>query len=514
MPPITPFPPPPPTSGFPLPTPQPPQRTPEPGMDQQTKNVILFGVIFSVLALGVGAYIFLKPLFVAKTATTTESAATPATTTTPLLPVATSTAAASTTAPSSAPPQQKSFLSSLLSLFSAPSASQPVAPLVPAQPKVDSFAGPGGSSGGSGSSGTSPSVTSMTPAPGSTLAGTSQLFVWNSVPGATNYALWIGTHSHWNDIARIESTNGSHSYTVTNLPDTSTPLYVTVWYLVNKQWLSQDITPVYTSAGPQSQGQQPPTPTDNSLLTVGIYGNTNITQQQLDLINNQTVSSPLRGEIWISSVRRSTDPDKEYVTLSTSKSFPSGTDITGMVLKSLASGQTVEIGQAVALPYANTINTSHDILLDPGDKAYIVTGHSPVGYSFHLNICTGYFEQFQSFTPSLPKNCPLLKDEPLPLAPNQLSDTCLNEINSWARCKTPTSYSNTGGNDQTYDCQMFFQNHTGYQNCVNLHQSDSDFYSPAVWQVYLSRSQSVWKSEREIIWLMDSHGRFISQYSY
>ena len=211
------------------------------------------------------------------------------------------------------------------------------------------------------------------------------------------------------------------------------------------------------------------------------------------------------------------DPKQEYLVLSTGKESVPPINITGMTIKSVVSGSITQIGKGAPLPITNSINTPSDIYIESGQKIVISTGASPLGYSFRLNDCTGYFEQYQNFSPALPQVCSLLKDVPLPSPPNQLQDPCLDYIDRVPKCQIitalPTATASALNLEQQNRCLAFIQNNTGYQNCSNAHRNEPGFYA-SEWRVYLDRTQALWKSKREVIWLLDQQGNFVSQYSY
>ena len=91
------------------------------------------------------------------------------------------------------------------------------------------------------------SATMATPAPGSTLAGTSQTFDFNSGLGVQDYDLWVGTTSGAHDIANID-TFGALSADVSGLPATGQGVYVTLWSKINGTW-SQSNKYLYTASG-------------------------------------------------------------------------------------------------------------------------------------------------------------------------------------------------------------------------------------------------------------------------
>jgi len=150
--------------------------------------------------------------------------------------------------------------------------------------------------------------------------------------------------------------------------------------------------------------------------------------------------------------------------------------------------------------------------LSPGEKAIIVTGRSPKGVSFRLNICTGYFSQFQNFTPSLPKQCPLQRDEDYPTGPNGVTDICIDYLESIGRCETNVgSLPLLLASDPV--CQEYISLNVHYGGCVNIHKNDSDFYK-SEWRIFLGRGNALWKDRRETILLVDEEGKTVDSMSY
>jgi len=213
----------------------------------------------------------------------------------------------------------------------------------------------------------------------------------------------------------------------------------------------------------------------------------------------------------------STDIKQEYITLEYRKSgtFASTelVNITGWMLRSTKTGHQASIGKAVLLPssYAATSVKGEDpIVLRPGDRAIIATTRSPIGNSFLINKCTGYFNQYQTFNPYINQSCPALRDEPMPAAPNALNDACLNYINSWPTCgnqlrNLPERLS--------HECQTWIIEHATYNSCVSLHQPDADFFS-SEWRIFLNRTETLWKTQRETIQLLDADGKVVDEVSY
>ena len=148
-------------------------------------------------------------------------------------------------------------------------------------------------------------------------------------------------------------------------------------------------------------------------------------------------------------------------------------------------------------------------MLLPGNTAVITTGMSPLGLSFKTNKCTGYLNQFNSFSPSLPQQCPLPENEDLrsiPYVPANFS--CFDFIERMSRCRLntkplPVTFSS--------ECVAFISEKVGYQGCLSLHRSDADFVGTQ-WRIYLGRNESLWLNKRETIRLIDENGKTVDTY--
>lgn len=223
-------------------------------------------------------------------------------------------------------------------------------------------------------------------------------------------------------------------------------------------------------------------------------------------------TSALRGKLSIISVHRGTKVNEEYVTIQAAPKNASDIIISGLSLRSGVTLISQKIPGGWKLPYPNANGEADLVALQPGTRAYIVSGRSPNGLSFQQNTCTGYFEQKLNFTPPLPLQCPRPIDEPLPLPPNTLSDTCLDYITELRGCmvspsKVPTNLVADGS------CQAFIFNRINYNQCVIDHKDDKNFYR-GEWHLYLGRDTSPWRSRREIVQLVDGDGKIIDERSY
>jgi hypothetical protein len=105
-----------------------------------------------------------------------------------------------------------------------------------------------------------------TPAPSSTLTGSSATFKWNGFCGATGYWVDIGSTAGGNNY--YSSGNLGVVYTtptVTGLPTNGSTIYVTLYDLVNGSWVSNPYT--YTAFNANAETAVLTTPTPSSMLS-------------------------------------------------------------------------------------------------------------------------------------------------------------------------------------------------------------------------------------------------------
>ncbi len=235
-------------------------------------------------------------------------------------------------------------------------------------------------------------------------------------------------------------------------------------------------------------------------------------QQALGALEKTSTASPLAGMLRIGNVSAGADTNGayEYVVLQAAYNNTSAIYISGLRLQSTITGRGVDIPDGVYLPLQNSTNENQPIILQPGGVAYIMTGHSPLGYSFRPNECTGYFTQYQNFTPiGLPARCPAPSSESLPPPANQYDDACLDYLNSLPACRVVLNPPRT----ISPGCQTFVTTYLNYTQCVNRHKNDAGFYDNQ-WLVYLGRDAGLWKSRREAIQLIDKNGKIIDEITY
>ncbi len=224
-----------------------------------------------------------------------------------------------------------------------------------------------------------------------------------------------------------------------------------------------------------------------------------------------TADSPYAGKVTLKTwSARETDPKREYLSLETRYGLDKNFTITGWSLVN-SSGTVVKIGQGSDLPFLGAVNAQGPITMGPGTTVELITGRSPNGTSFRLNQCTGYFEQHQDFTPSLPLECPSAGDEfNRLLTLNQTNDACDGFVRTIGRCQFVGAAPPV---DIGSACQNLVLNILSYNGCINIHKNDPGFYKNS-WRVYLGRDQELWKNTREEIRLLDENGKVIDVVGY
>jgi hypothetical protein len=205
------------------------------------------------------------------------------------------------------------------------------------------------------------------------------------------------------------------------------------------------------------------------------------------------------------------DPQKEYVTIAASGRATTGIDITGWRIQSEAVGHSLRIPEGVSLPHSAIVNQTEPIVLSAGQSAIITTGDSPVGMSFRENLCTGYFDQFQNFTPSLPHLCPLPQSDftRFYLGNQHSYDACLAYVKTVQRCIIPLD---TPSNLST-DCNRFIDTNLNYNGCVAQHTADPNFFGNT-WRIYLGQDDQFFTKTHDTIKLLDSSGNTVDLLSY
>jgi hypothetical protein len=221
---------------------------------------------------------------------------------------------------------------------------------------------------------------------------------------------------------------------------------------------------------------------------------------------------------------RETAASEEYVTISVAERAPNDVHISGWQLESKLTGYRTTIGNGTTLPEHGSVNRTSPVTLSAGQRALVISGPSPLGTSFQENRCTGYFEQFQAFTPDLDRRCPdpeTVFTETAPAAiqkegedtDNDGESNCREYVNRLNRCRMPTQDLDRVTPSLSSACRSFIQETYTYSGCVARERSNPAFYSDT-WRIYLNSTQELWDNDREVLRLIDSTGRTVDVATY
>jgi hypothetical protein len=214
--------------------------------------------------------------------------------------------------------------------------------------------------------------------------------------------------------------------------------------------------------------------------------------------------SPYNGKIYLSTwSAKETDPQSEYIEIRSSSDKP--VNISYWTIEG-RNGSKFSLGRGANLFFLSEINSQDPIILEPNGTAIVITGRSPVGASFRLNLCTGYFNQFQKFVPYLSEECPRIPEKEIP---QKFPDACFNFIRGLSACRMPVSaIPMEVGND----CTVFIGERANYNGCVTKYKNENNFYRNE-WRIYLNRDKEIWEN-RDTIILRDQDGKIVAENTY
>lgn len=209
--------------------------------------------------------------------------------------------------------------------------------------------------------------------------------------------------------------------------------------------------------------------------------------------------------------KREIDPDKETFAIHFSGGRVGGTNITGWKLQN-SKGETVTIGRGVEVLRQGEVNKEEDILITRGENVTFISGHSPNGYSFKLNKCSGYLAQLQEYLPPIPGNCPLPSDNLAPATLKSLGSACASYLSSIPSCTAPLGGYDKDLGSQNSSCRNYVARNISYNSCVNNYSADTNFKRGA-WRVYLNLDKEFWGLEDKIM-LLDKDDKLVAGMKY
>lgn len=202
-------------------------------------------------------------------------------------------------------------------------------------------------------------------------------------------------------------------------------------------------------------------------------------------------------------------------------------EVSGRVVRGVA--QELVIPQGALIFNGSKPSALGNIVMNPGDRAYLVTGAFvnttpfPVRVSFKTNKCSGYMKNYPGWTfyPALSTSaCPRARDEQ---GVSSLSDVCNKFVSGFSACHVPVlkEYDRNGDRVNLVDnrsitsaCRTFINNHFGYDQCLNYHLADPDFLGKE-WRIFLNyRGVGFWQKTRETMYLIDQYGKIVDTVKY
>lgn len=248
-------------------------------------------------------------------------------------------------------------------------------------------------------------------------------------------------------------------------------------------------------------------------------------EEEIEEARLKETASPFDGMAYIASFSGAEESlaQEEYIVVEAELSNDIDLPLSGWRLESVVTGNYAIIGKSAELPITGRVNVQTPILLPPGGRAIVTTGSSPIGTSFRINKCSGYFEQFQNFKPELSLSCPdpaeefddfFKENSVTTLDKNEEAyDICRDFVWSIPQCSLYRKDLREVKPRLHEACQSFVRTTLSYQGCLSGHRFDSDFYQDE-WHVYIGNRGELWRDNREIIRLLDNQGRTVDVFTY
>lgn len=230
-------------------------------------------------------------------------------------------------------------------------------------------------------------------------------------------------------------------------------------------------------------------------------------------VGTDMTSSPYKGLVILDTFEDGTsytEPADEYVTIRASVDATEAVNVTGWSLESLVSKTRIFLPYGTVLYSDINQNPVTDVYIAPGEFIYVVSGFSPIKTSFHTNTCSGYLNNGNAIIPDLPNVCP----EPRTYLPATIENVrnygeqCIEYVHSLAPCETPYTPAMT---ELIPACRAFIEKTFNYTSCVasTYPKETFSFFNRGGWYLYLNSRAELWRSNYEVIRLLDEQGRVV-----
>ena len=174
--------------------------------------------------------------------------------------------------------------------------------------------------------------------------------------------------------------------------------------------------------------------------------------------------------------------------------------LSGGSVQSLLTERGGTIPSFVSIPTLGGQNTFEPLTLSPGETAYIKSGPSPLGISFQINKCFGYFDLESTLSPRPKTSCPDLLPKYKELY-GEPAGGCADLLRTLPRCTIPPASSLAKVEDSR--CRQFIQEVSTYDGCVDVFRNDSDFLLPRYY-LYLGSRTKLWNMRSDSLIIRDA----------
>lgn len=226
-------------------------------------------------------------------------------------------------------------------------------------------------------------------------------------------------------------------------------------------------------------------------------------------------TSPYAGTVSLRTGNaRNKEVTREYLILQAEHTNTSPVNISDWYVESYVTKERAALPQGARVLESFRSRRDSDITLLPGERAYLLTIETPLNVSFHENACTGYLRDRYDFYPSLRLQCSYPRDEIEDSDVKLDDDVCYDYVESLGLCEHVSESDIEDIDGLTGRCERFLENTFNYNSCVAVHQHEPFFDDVGDWRIYLGRNEELWRSEREIIRLIDENDRVVDVLEY
>jgi hypothetical protein len=233
---------------------------------------------------------------------------------------------------------------------------------------------------------------------------------------------------------------------------------------------------------------------------------------------NVTGVSPYQSKVLFDSFDIDVDAEKseyEYVSIRASVQNLDAVNVSKWTIQSLVSGTTVPFPRASLFFKQGEANHAVPIYLAPGEYAYLVTGSSPAGISFHTNPCIGMLANDAYFQPRLPATCPSAA-RIMPATLHNIrtyGEKCISYVASINSCEIPRTNI---PKDLLPACVAEIQKELTYNKCFDIEFNANKYHTfdHGGWYLYLNKPTELWRDQYDVLRLLDENGRVVDVFSY